>query len=91
MRIALDLARKHGPDLILLDLHLPDMSGEEVLQALKDDDATAEIPVVILSADATPGQVELLLRSGARGYVTKPLDVRDFLSTLDSILWAGSP
>lgn len=90
-RIALDLARKHGPDLILLDLHLPDMSGEEVLQALKDDDATAEVPVVILSADATPGQVELLLRSGARGYVTKPLDVQDFLSTLDSILWAGSP
>lgn len=56
-RLGLDLAREHRPDLILLDLHLPDMQGDEVLRQLRRDPDTAHIPVVVISAEATPGQV----------------------------------
>ena len=59
-RFGLELAREHQPDLILLDLHLPDLGGDHVLQRLRDDPATASIPVVIVSADATEGQVRRL-------------------------------
>jgi CheY-like chemotaxis protein len=69
-----------SPDLILLDLHLPDMTGADVLHRLQADPATASIPVVVLSADATTSQVRTLLADGARGYMTKPLDVRAFLA-----------
>jgi CheY-like chemotaxis protein len=55
----------------LLDLHLPDMRGDEVLRGLKDDPATREIPVVVVSADATRGKEERLLATGARAYLTK--------------------
>jgi signal transduction histidine kinase/CheY-like chemotaxis protein len=74
-RIGLDLAREHAPDLILLDLHLPDLSGREVLAQLKAASTTAHIPVVIMSADATPVQIQRLLNSGAADYLTKPLDL----------------
>ncbi len=63
-RLGLDLARAHRPDLILLDLHLPDMSGQEVLQHLRQDPETKTIPVVMVSADATPEQIRRLLASG---------------------------
>ena len=74
-RLGLDLARQHHPDLILLDLHLPDMSGLEVLQRLRADPSTRDIPVVVTSADATPGQIERLRAAGADDYLTKPLDI----------------
>jgi PAS domain S-box-containing protein len=74
------------PDLILLDLHLPDIWGDEVLRRLKDNPSTAEISVVMLSADATKDQVQRLLRLGAKAYLTKPLDVRQLLRTLDEQL-----
>jgi CheY-like chemotaxis protein len=76
-RLGLELAHEHQPDLILLDLHLPDIGGDEVLRRLRDDANTASIPVVILSADATPGQIQRLLHAGASAYLTKPLDVRE--------------
>jgi PAS domain S-box-containing protein len=76
----LELAWAQRPDLILLDLHLPDMTGADVLHRLQADPATASIPVVVLSADATTSQVRTLLADGARGYMTKPLDVRAFLA-----------
>ena len=82
-RLGLDLAREHRPDLILLDLHLPDLPGEEVLHRLRSDPRTREIPVVVLSADASAGQIERLLGVGARAYLTKPLDVRKLLAVLD--------
>jgi CheY-like chemotaxis protein/anti-sigma regulatory factor (Ser/Thr protein kinase) len=82
-QLGLDLAREHRPDLILLDLHLPDVPGDEVLRRLREEPQTRGIPVVILSADATPRQVERLLAAGAQAYLTKPLDVRQLLALVD--------
>jgi CheY-like chemotaxis protein len=84
--LGMDLARRHHPHLILLDVHLPDMRGDEVLRQLKDDPATREIPVVVVSADATRDQEERLLATGARAYLTKPFDVRSFLHVVDAAL-----
>jgi PAS domain S-box-containing protein len=85
-RIGLDLARLHKPDLVLLDLHLPDVAGDEVLLQLLEDPVTAAIPVVIVSADATPRQVQRLLSGGAAAYVTKPIDVQELLRVVASHL-----
>jgi PAS domain S-box-containing protein len=84
--LALELARLHRPDLILLDMHLPDISGEDVFRQLQQSPDLRDIPVVILSADATPGQVDLMLRAGAHAYVTKPLDVKPFIDLLERTL-----
>jgi len=83
--LGLELAREHRPSLILLDLHLPDISGEEVLQRLREDPVTAPIPVVIVSADATPRQIQRLLASGATAYITKPIDVRELLDVYERV------
>ncbi len=71
------------PRLILLDLNLPDMHGAEVLRQLQQKQETAKIPVVVLSADATPSQIERLLAAGARNYLTKPFDIDPFLALVD--------
>lgn len=76
-------AARDLPDLILLDLHLPDVSGREVLAWLRRDPRTAAIPVIVVSADATERRVRELLSAGAVAYVTKPLVMRDFLETVD--------
>jgi len=88
-QLGMDLAREHRPNMIFLDLHLPDLLGDEVLRQLRDDAATREIPVTMLSADATPRQVERLLAAGATRYMLKPLNVREFLQTLDETLKEG--
>jgi PAS domain S-box-containing protein len=85
-RFGIELARQHQPSLILLDLHLPDIGGEEVLRRLVDDPLTASIPVVMVTADATVGQVQRLLSAGAAAYLTKPLDVAQLLGLLDEML-----
>jgi CheY-like chemotaxis protein len=82
----LELARDHRPDLIILDLHLPDVPGGEVLTRLLADPKTKSIPVVILSADATPGASSRFVELGARAYLTKPLDVRQILALVDDTL-----
>jgi signal transduction histidine kinase len=84
--VALDLAAEHHPDLILLDLNLPDMPGEELLHRFQADPATSGIPIVIISADANPDRVERLLAAGAVAYLIKPISVRTFLQTLDGLL-----
>jgi PAS domain S-box-containing protein len=84
--IGLDLARDQHPDLILLDLNLPDVLGNEVLARLQEDTRTCEIPVLVISADATSVQMERMLAAGAREYLTKPFDVNRFLSVLDEYL-----
>ena len=83
---ALELLKSHEFLAVLLDLHLPDIAGDEVLRRLLDDPHTKAIPVVILSADATPGQTSRLLAQGARAYLTKPLDVRELLTLIDDTL-----
>jgi CheY-like chemotaxis protein len=87
-RLGLDLARDHEPDLILLDLHLPDLGGEEVLAQLREDERTRDIPVVILSADATERTPGPLLDAGARAYMTKPIGVRELLEVVDTYMAA---
>lgn len=82
-KVGLDLARQHSPDLILLDLHLPDLPGWEVLAQLKADAKTHHIPVVVISADATKRQINRLMSAGASHYLTKPLDVTQFFRVLD--------
>jgi signal transduction histidine kinase/DNA-binding response OmpR family regulator len=88
---ALDLAAEYRPHLILLDLNLPDIPGEELLRRLKADPATSATPVVIISADATGERMDSLLALGAAAYLTKPLSVRDFLHTVDTLLTAPQP
>ncbi len=83
--LGIELARKHSPDLILLDLNLPDLDGWDVLSRLQRDGVTREIPVVIISADATAGQIKRLMTAGARAYITKPIDVYEFLKVIDQI------
>jgi PAS domain S-box-containing protein len=78
--------RQQPPDLILLDMQLPDISGAELLRHLQQDPALAGIAVVVVSADATPAHVEEALTLGARHYVTKPLDVSHFLALIDRLL-----
>ena len=84
--VGVELAREHHPDLILLDLHLPDMHGSEVLRRLRADARTGDIPVVVISADATRSAVDELLAAGADAYLTKPLDLDEFLRTLEQFL-----
>ena len=84
--VGLDLARQHEPDLILLDLDLPDIKGHEVLTRLQQSAITRDIPVVVVSADATPNQINRLLTAGASAYLTKPLDVDQFIHTVDRFL-----
>src|ERR1700731_775007 len=82
-QVGLDLARQHLPDLVLLDLHLPDLPGWEVLSQLKTGETTSDIPVVVVSADATTSQIKRLMKAGAATYLTKPLDVVEFFRILD--------
>ena len=88
--LGLDLARQHRPDLILLDLHLPDVPGHEVLHRLRADPETLTIPVVIVSADATESRIRRLMEAGALDYLTKPIDVRRLLELVDAHLAEAS-
>jgi signal transduction histidine kinase/ActR/RegA family two-component response regulator len=84
--IAQDLARDHRPHLILLDLHLPDITGEEVMRRLQADPTTSRIPILVLSADATQDHIDRLLATGATAYLTKPFAFGDLLHTIDDLL-----
>jgi CheY-like chemotaxis protein len=84
-RLGLDLASRHSPDLVLLDLHLPDIPGDEVLRHLRARPETRDVPVLVISADATPGRIKALLAEGANGYLTKPLDIQQFVHVLEHV------
>jgi len=89
--IGLDLARQHAPDVILLDLNLPDMNGKEVLKRLAQTESTRAIPVIVVSADATAERMTDLLDAGAKAFLTKPLNVNQLFETLDRWLTARPP
>ncbi len=79
-------AKKHQPDLVLMDVHLPDGSGLDALKQMQAFKETANIPVVALSSLATQMQIEEGLKEGFKYYITKPIDVPEFLETIDRIL-----
>lgn len=85
----IELAQGRHPELILLDVHLPDINGYDVLEKLRRDPATSDIPIVVLSADATPGQVRKFRDAGANEYLTKPLDLKLLLGLIDTYLGDG--
>lgn len=84
--LGLELAVQHHPDLIMLDVHLPDMNGLEVLERLRAAPRCSDIPVAILSADATQSQMKRFLNAGAIDYLTKPLELERLLSLIDEHL-----
>jgi len=84
--LGIDLALRQKPDMILLDLHLPGLMGDKVLARLKAHPETQQIPVVIISADATKRQIEKLLVAGAYAYLTKPFNIKELLHTIDAVL-----
>ncbi|HEY3601132.1 MAG TPA: response regulator [Chthoniobacterales bacterium] len=83
---ALDLVHEKTPNLVLLDLDLPDIHGSKLLETLQAEPATADTPVIVISADATASQIERMLSAGARNYLTKPFEIRRFLCMFDEIL-----
>ena len=83
---ALDLARKHKPDLILMDIQLPEVSGLEVTKWLKDDHELQRIPVVAVTAFAMKGDEERIRAGGCAAYIAKPISVGHFLDTVKKYL-----
>jgi signal transduction histidine kinase/ActR/RegA family two-component response regulator len=83
-RAGIERAVRDMPDLILLDLHLPDLHGDQVLNELKAEPATAAIPVVVLSADASDGVIRRLLAGGAHAYLTKPIELAELGELIDT-------
>lgn len=79
---ALDLARQHKPDLILMDIQLPEVSGLEVTKWLKDDDTLKHIPVIAVTAFAMKGDEEKIREGGCEAYISKPISVVGFLETV---------
>jgi PAS domain S-box-containing protein len=85
-RLGVEMARAHRPDLILMDINLPGISGFTALRILADDPVTAHIPVIALSANAMPRDIELGLEAGFFRYLTKPIKVGEFMDTIDAAL-----
>ncbi|VAW23318.1 Polar-differentiation response regulator DivK [hydrothermal vent metagenome] len=83
---ALDLARAHHPDLILMDIQLPEVSGLVVTKWLKEDDELKDIPVIAVTAFAMKGDEERILEGGCEGYISKPISVPHFLETIASYI-----
>jgi PAS domain S-box-containing protein len=87
----IQLARSHQPDVILMDINLPGISGIEALKILREDPATAHIPVLALSANAMPRDIEKGLQAGFFRYLTKPIKVNEFMDTLEVALEFAAP
>lgn len=85
-REVLDLARKNRPDLIIMDIQLPEVSGLEVTKWLKDDEDLKSIPVIAVTAFAMKGDEEKIREGGCEDYISKPISVTDFISTIKKYL-----
>jgi CheY-like chemotaxis protein len=79
-------ARLERPDVILMDINLPDLNGVDATRLLRDDPITAAIPVVAISANAMPHDIRKGLKAGFFRYLTKPINVKEFMETLDAAL-----
>jgi two-component system cell cycle response regulator DivK len=79
---AVELALEHQPDLVLMDIQLPDIDGVEALDRLRADDKFASVPVLALTAQAMEGDRERFLAAGFDGYLSKPVDIADFVATV---------
>jgi two-component system cell cycle response regulator DivK len=86
---AIDLAREHHPDLILMDIQLPEVSGLEVTKWIKEDDELRTIPVIAVTAFAMKGDEERIRQGGCEAYLSKPISVNTFLETVKSYLGDG--
>lgn len=75
-----------APDLILMDIHLPGMDGLSVVRAMKSDDRTRRIPILALTAHAMRGDKDRFLEAGCDGYISKPIDVKTFISSIEQYL-----
>ena len=84
--LGLEVARDHQPAVVLLDMHLPDIDGDEVLQRLRDDPRTSSIPVVIVSGDSIDRHIQRRLEAGASAYLTKPVDMRLLMEIVDELI-----
>ena len=84
----LEIARRQAPDLILMDIQLPGMSGIEALKVLRDDPGTAAVPVVAITASVMKSDRDQIMRAGFDGFVEKPITVRSFLEAVESALQA---
>src|ERR1044071_6062951 len=84
---ALELARTHRPDLILMDIQLPEVSGLEVTKWLKEDDDLRSIPVIAVTAFAMKGDEEKIRNGGCEAYIAKPISVAGFMSTIERFLF----
>ena len=85
---ALDMTRQNMPDLILMDIQLPEVSGIEVTKWLKEDDELKHIPVIAVTAFAMKGDEEKIREGGCEAYISKPISVVGFLQTIDGFLKA---
>jgi two-component system cell cycle response regulator DivK len=85
-RDALKLVREHSPDLILMDIQLPEISGLEVTKMIKADDDLKDIPVIAVTAFAMKGDEEKIREGGCEGYIAKPISVPHFLETVQKFL-----
>jgi two-component system cell cycle response regulator DivK len=83
---AIDLARKHRPDLILMDIQLPEVSGLEVTKWIKEDDDLRSIPVIAVTAFAMKGDEERIRQGGCEAYMSKPISVGKFIETVKTYL-----
>jgi CheY-like chemotaxis protein len=86
----IELARKHHPDVILMDINLPGISGLQALQLLQEDPQTAKIPVLALSANAMARDIEKGLEAGFLRYLTKPIRIDAFMNAMDVALQSTS-
>jgi two-component system cell cycle response regulator DivK len=87
---AIDLTMEHLPDLVLMDIQLPDIDGVQALQKLRADDRTASIPVLALTAQAMLGDRERFLEAGFDGYISKPVNVRELIGAVREHCEGGS-
>ena len=85
-RQALELAQRHHPDLIIMDIQLPEVSGLEVTRWIKSDDAIKDIPIIAVTAFAMKGDEEKIREGGCEAYIAKPISVANFIDTVKSFV-----